>query len=94
MNRFDELPTELQDAIYLMNALPEHKEKMKGVFEVFDNMGKWEDYVEEEMEISERTLEECYTDFWWEHGGYTYGEWLFINLHESGVVMDCYDSPQ
>jgi hypothetical protein len=65
----------------------QHSIKMKSVLKVFEDMGKWEDYVEQEMEISERTLEECYTDFYWEHGGYTYGEWLFLNLHESGVLV-------
>tara|TARA_R110000803_G_scaffold122553_2_gene190560 strand:+ start:220 stop:471 length:252 start_codon:yes stop_codon:yes gene_type:complete len=83
-----------------MNEMNHHQEehsiKMKSVFEVFnsDEYGKWEDYVKEEMENSERTLEECYTDFVWSHGGYTYGQWRFLNLHESGVVMDCYDSPE
>ena len=68
----------------------EHSIKMKSVFEVFnsDEYVKWEDYVKEEMENSERILEECYTDFVWEHGNtYTYGEWRFLNLQESGVLV-------
>ena len=68
----------------------EHSIKMKSVFEVFnsDEYVKWEDYVKEEMEDSERTLEECYTNFVWEHGNtYTYGEWRFLNLQESGVLV-------
>jgi len=68
----------------------EHSIKMKSVFEVFnsDEYVKWEDYVKEEMENSERTLEECYTNFVWEHcNTYTYGEWRFLNLQESGVLV-------
>lgn len=99
MNRYYSLTEELiemiEEKVYCIYQ-EEHSIKMKSVFEVFnsDEYGKWEDYVKEEMENSERTLEECYTDFSWSHGGYTYGQWRFLNLHESGVVMDCYDSPE
>jgi len=40
MNRFYELPTELQDAIYLTNDLSEHKEKMESVFDAINCVGK------------------------------------------------------
>ena len=68
----------------------EHKIKFINTLQVFnsDEYIKWEDYVKEELELSERTLSECDTNFYWDKGGYTYGEWRFLNLGEMGVIVE------
>ena len=58
LNRFYELPTELQDVIYLVNDLPEHKEKMKSVFDAIKCVGE----TFKEWEAGEEDWIEC--DLW------------------------------
>lgn len=48
---------------------------------IFDNMGRWEDYVDMELENG-TPLDEIYTTFYWENGQISYGGWLLNNARE------------
>ena len=52
-------------------------------FEKINKMGKWEDYVEMQLENGDSTMEEIYTQFSWGHdNAISYGKYLILCIGE------------
>ena len=56
---------------------------MAATFNIINSIGKWEDYVEMELENGDATIEEIYSVFWWGDVKVTYGEWLMNCVREA-----------
>tara|TARA_R110000787_G_scaffold145510_1_gene259313 strand:- start:274 stop:525 length:252 start_codon:yes stop_codon:yes gene_type:complete len=75
----DLLPDEILENIYMLN----HQEMMTNTFNVINTVGKWDDYVDMELENGVATIEEIHTVFLWGWNYMTYGEWLMNCVREA-----------
>ena len=56
---------------------------MTETFNIINSIGKWEDYVEMELENGDATIDEIYSVFMWGGVEMTYGEWLMNCVREA-----------
>lgn len=61
----------------------QHSLNMHETHHIINKMGKWEDYVEMELENGDSTMEEIYTQFSWGHNHkISYGKYLILCIGE------------
>jgi len=49
---------------------------------IINKIGKWEDYVEQQLEDTDNDIDTIYTEFSWGHFNCTYGQWLMNCVNE------------
>jgi hypothetical protein len=62
---------------------------MTATFNIINSIGKWEDYLEMELENGDATIDEIYSVFWWGGVKMTYGEWLMNCVREADEYAEC-----
>ena len=86
MNYYYDLP---QDIITKIEGIVEKeykkewKKNIKATSNIINSLGKWEDYVEMELENGDATIDEIYSVFWWGDVKMSYGEWLMNCVKEA-----------
>ena len=66
----------------------QHSIKMESVFNIINNSWKWEDYVKEQQEDGDATLEEIYTVFGWGNCKCNYGGWRMMMVRDAEAAAD------